>query len=107
MVELMKLRLHGNHDSHSTTKCFFAISSKNVVKNHLISNASRIHNFKLGNPKLCEVIDLSLLILKIEFLCGWACQILGRYRWKIGTKLEKCLISQGFEGEFLPFVFEW
>ena len=26
---------------------------------------------------------------------------------KIGTKLEKRSISQGFEGEFLPFVLEW
>ena len=34
MVELMKSRLHGNHDNHSTTKCFFAISCKNIVKNH-------------------------------------------------------------------------
>ena len=28
----MKSRLHGNHDNHSTTKYFFAISCKNVVK---------------------------------------------------------------------------
>ena len=61
----MKLCLHGNHENHSTTKCFFAISCKNVVKNHPILNASLVHNFKLQNPKLCEVIDLSLLILKI------------------------------------------
>ena len=43
----------------------FVISSKNVVKNHSISEASRVHNFQLQNPKLCEVIDLSLSILKI------------------------------------------
>ena len=65
MVELMKYRLHDNHDNHSTIKRFFAISCKNVVKNHPISNASRVHNFQLQNSKLCEVIDLSLLILKI------------------------------------------
>ena len=58
-------------------------------------------------PDLSEVIDLSLLIVKIQFLWGWACQILGRDKWKIGTKLEKCSISQGFEGEFLLFVLEW
>ena len=65
MVELVKSRLHGNHDNHSTAKCFFAISCKNVVKNHPISNVSCVHNFQLQNPKLCKVIDLSLLILKI------------------------------------------
>ena len=65
MVELVKSRLGGNHDNHSTTKCFFAISCKNVVKNHQISNASCVHNFKLQNAKLYEVIDPSLLILKI------------------------------------------
>ena len=70
MVELMKLLLHGNHDNHSTTKCFFAISCKNVVKNHPISNASRVHNFQLQDPTLHEVIDLSLLILKIKFCMG-------------------------------------
>ena len=26
---------------------------------------------------------------------------------EIGTKLEKCSISQDFEGEFLLFVLEW
>ena len=65
MVELVESRLHGNHDNHSITKCFFAISCKNVVKNHPISNASCVHNFQLQNCKLCEVIDLSLLMLKI------------------------------------------
>ena len=65
MVELMELRLHGNYDNRSTTKCFFAISSKNVVKNHPISNASWVHNFQLQNRKVFEVIDLCLLILKI------------------------------------------
>ena len=65
MVELMISRSHGSHDNHSTTKCFLAISSKNVVKNHPISNASRVHNFQFQNPKLCKVIDLSLLILEI------------------------------------------
>ena len=65
MVELMKSRLDGNHDNHSTSKCFFAISCKNVVKSHPISNASWVYNFQLQNPKLCEVIDLPLLILKI------------------------------------------
>ena len=65
MVELMKSRLHGNHDNHSTTKCFLAIPSINVVKNQPISNASSVHNFQLQNPTHCEVIDLSLLILKI------------------------------------------
>ena len=48
MVELVKTRLHGNHDNHSTTKCFFAISCKNVFKNHPSSNAS-IFNFKTLN----------------------------------------------------------
>ena len=44
---------------------FFAISSKNVVKNHQMSNASWVHNFQIQYPKLCGVIDLFLLILKI------------------------------------------
>ena len=65
MVELMKSRLHGNHDNHSTTKCFSAISCNNVVKNHPISNAFLVHNFQLQNSKLCEVIDLPLLGLKM------------------------------------------
>ena len=48
MVELMKSDLHGNHDNHSSTKYFFVISSKNVVKNHPISKdpESTIFNFK-------------------------------------------------------------
>ena len=65
MVELVKSRLHGNHDNHSTTKCFCAISCKNVVKSYPISNASCAHNFELQNPKICEVIDLFKLILEI------------------------------------------
>ena len=32
---------------------------------------------------------------------------LGKDKWKIETKLEKCSASQGFEREFLPFVLEW
>ena len=32
---------------------------------------------------------------------------LGQNWDKTGTKLEKCSISQGFEGEFLLFVLEW
>ena len=54
----------------------FAISCKNVVKRHPILNASWVHNFKFQNSKLCEVIDLSLLILLI--LWGWTCKILRR-----------------------------
>ena len=34
-------------------------------------------------------------------------QVENRDKWKIGTKLEKCSISQAFEGEFLLFVLEW
>ena len=64
------------------------------------------HNFQLQYPKLCDVIDLSLLILKIRFLRGWACQILGKDKWTNRDKTGKCSISQGFEGEFLPFVLE-
>ena len=56
----------------------FANSCKNVVKSHQISNASWDHNFQIRDCKLCEVIDLFLLISKIKFLLGWANQILGR-----------------------------
>ena len=77
MVELMKSPLHGNHDNYSTTKCFFAISCKNVVKITQFQMLPESTIFNVKNPKLCEVIDLSLLILKIKFLWGWACQILG------------------------------
>ena len=40
-----------SHDSHSTTKCFYAISCKNVVKNHPIQMhpESTIFNFKTLN----------------------------------------------------------
>ena len=31
----------------------------------------------------------------------------GKRQEKIGLKLEKCLISQGLEGGFLPVVPEW
>ena len=51
MVELMKPLLHGNHDKHSTTKCFFAVSCKNVVKNYLISNASIFNFYNLGQNR--------------------------------------------------------
>ena len=47
------------------------------------------------NPKLCEVIDLSLLSLKIWFLWGWACQILGRDKWKNRDKTRKMLNFPG------------
>ena len=47
---------------------FLPFLVKNVVKNHPISNASWVHNFQLQNPKLCEVMDLSLLILKYNFM---------------------------------------
>ena len=66
----MKSLLHGNHDNHSTTKCSFAISCKNAVKNGPISNAFGVHNFQVQDPKLCEVIDLSLLISKIKLFVG-------------------------------------
>ena len=66
----MKSCLHGNHDNHSTTECFSAISCKNVLKNYKISDASWVYNFQLQNPKLCGVIDLSLLILKMWFFMG-------------------------------------
>ena len=39
IADLMKSRLHGNHDNYSTTRCFFAIFCRNVVKNHPILNA--------------------------------------------------------------------
>ena len=32
MLELIKPLLYGNHDNHSTTKCFFANYCKNLVK---------------------------------------------------------------------------
>ena len=35
-----------------------------------------------------EVIDLSLLIRKVKFLWGWACQTLGRKKLTNWTKLE-------------------
>ena len=70
MLELMKPLLYVYHDNHSTTKCFFAISSKNVVKNHPISNASCVHNFKLQDSRLCDMIDLSLLTSKTKFYGG-------------------------------------
>ena len=101
MLELIKPLLYGNHDNHLTTKCFLP-----NIKDHPISNASLDCNFQLQDSKLSEVIDLSLLILKIKFLWGWD-EILERDKWKIGIKLEKCSISKGFEGEFLPFVPEW
>ena len=65
MVELIKPLLQGNHDNHLTTKFFFAISCENVVKNHPILNASWDHNFQLQDPKLWDLIDLSLLISKM------------------------------------------
>ena len=65
MVKLMKSRLQDNHETIQLPSVFFAISSKNVIKNHPISGASRVHNFQLQNPKLYKVIDLFLLILKI------------------------------------------
>ena len=101
MIELIKPLLHGNHDNHSTIKCFFAIYCKNVVKNHPISNTFWDHNLQLQDPKPCEVVDLSLLISEVKFLLGWAYQILGR------DKTGKWSISQGFEEEFLLFVLEW
>ena len=50
MVELMKSRLHDNHDNQSTTKCFFDISCKNniLVKNHPISNGSTLESFEIA-----------------------------------------------------------
>ena len=63
----MKSRLHTNNDNHSTTKFSFAISCKNVVKNHPVSNAAWVHNFQYNNTKLCEVIDLSLSLWKYNF----------------------------------------
>ena len=66
-------------------------------------------NTKIFNVETlpCEVIDLFWLISKVTFLWGWACQILGKEKWKNRNKTKKCSISQAFEGEFLPFVLEW
>ena len=94
LAELMKQSLYGNHGNHSTTKCFFAISRKNVVKNHPISKGSCEQNFQFQDPKLCDVIGLSLLTSKIIFL--WACQILGRDKWENRNKTGETLNFPGF-----------
>ena len=61
---------HGNHDDHSTTLCFFANYCNNVVKNYPVSNTSWDYSFPFGDPKLCEVIDISFLIWKIKLFMG-------------------------------------
>ena len=86
---------------------FSPLLVKNVVKSHPISNASRVHNFQLQGSRLCEMIDLSLLISKTIFLWGWVCQILGRDKWKNRDKIGNCSVSQGFEREFLIYILEW
>ena len=65
MVEFMKSCLHGNYDNPSTTKSFlpFLVKMSSKITQFQMLLESTIFNFK--NPKLCEVIDLSLLILKI------------------------------------------
>ena len=77
MIELMKSFLHGNHDNYSTSKRFLTFPVQ-CGKKYPILNASRVNSFQLLNHKLCEGIDLSLLISKIKFLWEWTCQILGR-----------------------------
>ena len=109
MLELIKLLLYRNHENenHPTTKCFLPIIVKILVKNQPFSNASWDHNFELQNSKLCEVIELSFLILKIKFLWGRAYQISGRDKWKTGTKLENAQFSRALKGNFHHFLLEW
>ena len=85
----MKSRLHGNHDNHSTTKWFFAIFSKNVVKNDPISNASWVHNFQLQNSKVLWSNRSVFVNFENIIFMGRACQILGRDRWKNRDKTGK------------------
>ena len=100
MLELMKPLLYVNHYNHSATNCFFANYCKNVVKSHPVSNVCWGYNFQLQRSRLCEMIDLSLLISKIKFLWWWPCQILGRDKWKNRNKTGKCSISRGLKGNF-------
>ena len=62
-------------------------------------------NFK---AKLCEVIDLSMLISKMKFL--WRCVCVPDFREgqvENRNKTGKMLNFPGFERKFLPFVLEW
>ena len=95
MAKLMKLHLHGNHDNHSTTKCFFAISSENVVKNHPISNASWVHNFQLSKHKTLWGNRSVLVKFENIIFMGWACQLLERDKWKNRDKTGKMLNFPG------------
>ena len=95
MLELMKPLLFGNHDNHSTIKCFFANYCKNALKNHTISN-----DYNFQDSRLYEMIDLSLLISKTKFLWGWTSQILGSDKWKIGAKLENAQFPRSLKRNF-------
>ena len=57
---------------------------------------------KIFNVKtlLSEVMDLFWLISKVTFLWGWACLILGRENWKIGTKLKNAQFLRPLKGNF-------
>ena len=91
MVGLMKSSFYGNHDNHSTTKCFFGIScTKYVVKSYPISNASWVHNFQLQNRNRSIFVNLENIIL-----WGWAWQILGRDKCKNRDKAGKMLRFPG------------
>ena len=46
------------------------------------------------------MIDLCLLIWTTKFLWEWACPILGRDKWKIGTKLENAQFPRALKGNF-------
>ena len=57
------------------------------------------------NSKHCEVIDRCLLISKIKFLWGGEPDFRER-QVENRERTGKYSISQGFGGEFLPFVLE-
>ena len=92
--------LYGNHDNHSTIKCFFDNYWKNETKKHPIPNASWDYDFQSQNSKFCELINLSLLISKTNLLWRWACQILGRDKWKNRDKTGNAQFPRALKGDF-------
>ena len=53
------------------------------------------------------MIDQPLVILKIKFLVGWACQILGREKWKNRIKWKNAQFYRALKGDLFSFVSEW
>ena len=60
------------------------------------SNSSQSFRITAIAFKLLGIIRRFLYFSGKQFLFGWACQILGRDRWKIWANKEKYLIFQGF-----------